>query len=154
MKLEPGDFVEAVIEHVIIPQAAEDYYGPNQPLREALEKHGNTWEMVSREALKKEPSVKMHTGSLLYPFPGLWIQTVNGSAKFELTGGTSYIPVVFKGLTSHNSSKLYINDQPLDQNVHGKDFWQADYNPASRTWSLVYNLPPSEETQIIELRSL
>lgn len=153
-KLEPGDFVEAVIEHVILPQSAEDYYGPNQALREALEKHGNHWQMVAREALHKEPAVKMHTGSLLYKFPGLWIQTDKGSAKLELTGGTSYIPVVFKGLTSHNASKLFINSQPLDQNVHGKDFWQSDYDPISRTWSLVYNLPPSKESQTIELRPL
>ncbi len=41
-RLEPGDFVDAVIEHVVVPQFARDYYGPNESLRHALardEKH-------------------------------------------------------------------------------------------------------------------
>ena len=29
-RLEPGDFVEATIEHVVMPQFAADYYGPNE----------------------------------------------------------------------------------------------------------------------------
>ena len=150
-RLEPGDYVEAVIEHVIIPKSAEDYYGPNQALSEALAKHGNTWRMVSREALN-EPIIQMQKGVLLYKNPGFWIQAENGTAKFELSGGTSYIPIVFKGLAAHNSSELLINGQPLDQQVHGKDFWQSDFNPETQTWSHVFNIPPSEDSQTVELR--
>ena len=30
---------------------------------------------------------------------------------------------------------------PLDQSVHGNDFWQADFNAGDQTYSLTYNLP-------------
>ncbi len=151
-RLEPGDFVEAVIEHLIIPQSADDYYGPNQALREALSKHGNSWQMVHREAVNYAPEVKMLTGTLFYRNPGLWIQTQNGTAQFEIQGGTSHIPITFLGLASPNSSQLLINGQPLDQSVHGKDFWQTNYDPTNKTWSRTYNIPPSETKVIVELK--
>ena len=31
--------------------------------------------------------------------------------------------------------------RPVDQAIHGRDFWQADFDPTSRTWSLSYNVP-------------
>ena len=35
-RLESGDFVEATIEHIVVPQFGKDYYGPNQEIRVAL----------------------------------------------------------------------------------------------------------------------
>ena len=55
-RLEPGDFVEATIEHVIMPQFAADYYGPNEALRAALGQWENTWRMIHREAVGQRPA--------------------------------------------------------------------------------------------------
>ena len=45
-ELLPGDFVEAVVELVIMPISAEDYYGPNAALKKALRAGGNTGKML------------------------------------------------------------------------------------------------------------
>ena len=40
--------VVATIQHVIVPQAAADYYGPNEAHRVSLEQAGNTWRAIHR----------------------------------------------------------------------------------------------------------
>ena len=46
---------------------------------------------------------------------------------------------------------LTTDREPLDQNIHGNDFWQTDYDPTTSTWSRTYNLPRSrQEAALIE----
>ena len=52
-RLEPGDFVEAHVELVVIPMYAKDYYGPNKEFSEHLEQHENSWQPVHRLAIIK-----------------------------------------------------------------------------------------------------
>lgn len=63
----------------------------------------------------------------------------------EIRGGVGYVPVRFEGLKSIEGYKLYEKNGeklvPLDQSVHGNDFWQTDFASASQTYSLTYNLP-------------
>ena len=56
-RLEPGDFVEATIEHLVVPQYAGDYYGPSEALRAALGQWENTWRMIHREAIGNDRRV-------------------------------------------------------------------------------------------------
>ena len=62
-----------------------------------------------------------------------------------LTGGLGYVPVSFSGIGSPRGFTLTLDGQDLDQSVHGTDFWQTDYDPASRTWTLTYNIPISDK---------
>jgi hypothetical protein len=63
----------------------------------------------------------------------------------EIRGGVGYVPVRFEGLKSIAGYKLFEKTSeklvPLDQSVHGNDFWQTDFDSASQTYSLTYNLP-------------
>ena len=52
-----------------------------------------------------------------------------------------YIPIMFKGLTSLRGHQLLFDGQPVNQSVHGNDFWQTDFDVATQSWSLTYNLP-------------
>lgn len=140
-RLEPGDFVEATIEHIVVPQFGEDYHGPNEALRAALRKHGNTWRMIEREAVGNRREVEVIAGRLLRRYPDIRIETTGGGAEYRLEGGIGFVPVTFTGLDSHDGRELWIDGERLDQGVHGRDFWQADYDPASMTWSLTFNLP-------------
>jgi hypothetical protein len=140
-RLEPGDFVEATIEFVVVPQAAKDYYGPNAALRAALAKDGNTWRMIHREAVCNDRQVAMQTGRLVRTYPAIAVDVAEDHAEFTLTGGLGYVPVTFNGLTSPTGHGLRIDDQPLNQSVHGNDYWQTDYDPATKTWSRTYNVP-------------
>jgi hypothetical protein len=140
-RLLPGDFIEATIELVIVPQFASDYYGPNQELRAALQQDENTWRMIHREAVGNDRRIKMRAGSLQRVYPAITVGTVDDQAAFTLTGGLGYVPITFTGLTSPRGHTLSVDGQPVDQAIHGNDFWQTDYDADTRRWSQTFNLP-------------
>jgi hypothetical protein len=153
-RLEPGDFLDATIEHLVIPQFADDYYGPNQELHAALNQHQNTWRMVHREAVGNDRQVEVSTGTLESLYPAVAIRTADGAAEFTLTGGLGFVPVTFSGLPSPRGHTLQLDGQPLDQSVHGNDFWQTDYDPVAQRWSRTYNLPISgDQPRTIQLQA-
>lgn len=143
-RLEPGDFVEATIEHIVLPQFATDYYGPNQALRETLSKHENTWRMVFREALENDRRVEVSRGTLEQLYPDVRVHASGDKAAFTLTGGLGYVPVTLTGLTSNRGAALRVDGDPVDQSVHGRDFWQTDFDAASGLWSHTYNVAISD----------
>jgi hypothetical protein len=146
-RLLPGDFVEATIVHLVIPQTAADYYGPNDDLRVALEQGADTWRMVHREALGNDRTVAVIRGTLENRHPAIRIHaTAQNQAEFSLSGGLGYVPVTFAGLNGYR--RPYLEERfpgedwrPVDQAVHGNDFWQTDYDPETTSWELTYTLP-------------
>jgi hypothetical protein len=140
-QLEPGDFVEATVEYLVVPQDAATYYGPNEALRTALQKDGNTWRMIQREAAGNDRKLTLTTGKLLRRYPDVHIATNQDQAAFTLSGGLGYVPVTFSGLSSPTGHWLKVDGEPLTQAVPGHDFWQSDYDPQSASWSLICNLP-------------
>ena len=144
-RLEPGDYVEATIEHIVMPQFAEDYYGPNEALKAALAEDENTWRMIHREAVGNAREVEMEVGSLNRLYPDVRIHTQEVKAKLRLTGGLGYVPITFTGLSSNRGHRLLIDGRPLDQSMHGADFWQTDYDASSQSWSRTYNIDTANE---------
>lgn len=140
-RLEAGDFVEATIEHIVVPQFAKDYYGPNAALRAALTRDENTWRMIHREAVGNDRRVEMKTGILQRAHPAVTVDVVNDQAEFTLIGGLGYVPITLNGLTSPIGYTLTTDGEPVDQSIHGGDFWQTDYDPVTQRWSQTYNIP-------------
>lgn len=148
-RLEPGDHIEAVIEHLILPQHAEDYYGPNDAFRIALGEDADTWRMAQRHAAQGDVKVEMKRGRLLRRFPDVRIAAEAGAAECVLSGGSGWVTITFTGLRSHREGVVMVDGKPLDQSVHGSDFWQTDFDPAARTWSRTYNLPASSAARVV-----
>lgn len=140
-RLESGDFVEATIEHIVMPQFAKDYYGPNEALKSALLQDGNTWRMIHREAVGNDRQVEASLGNVLATHPAVYVQTNDDSAQIRLSGGLGYVPVTFAGLSTSREFELLIDGERFDQSVHGNDFWQTDWDAATQTWSQTYNIP-------------
>jgi hypothetical protein len=145
-RLEPGDYVVAAIEHLVIPQFARDYYGPGASLREALQRDENTWHMVHREAVGNDLPVEVTEGTLERVRSTL-IRAAEGThATFAITGGLGYVPVTITGLTGYAGPVLERQEadgawRAVDQSVHGRDFWQTGYDAALREWQVTYTLP-------------
>lgn len=141
-QLETGDYLEAKIVYVIMPQKAEDYYGPNTQLLAALTETPDSWEMIYREAVGNDIQVNMIRGRLIESYP-VRIKACNG-VEFEITGGLGYVPITFENLFGHDNCILeeYINQNwtAVDQSVHGNDFWQCNYDHVSNTWSRTYTV--------------
>ncbi len=135
-----GDFLEATIEHIVIPQSHADYYGPNKALRSALIKEGNTWRMIQREALGNGRHIHMIQGKLERTWPAIRVSTHRNNAEFILTGSLGYVPVTFNSLTSCHGLTFFVDEKPLDQSIHGNDFWQTNYDAETKTWSQTFNV--------------
>ena len=140
-QLVPGDFVDATIEYIVVPQAERNYYGPNGELRETLRKDGNTWKMIFREAVKNDRKVSIKIGEIQHRFPNIEIRTENDRAEYTFFGGLGYVPITFTHLSSPTGYTLFVNDDEFDQAVHGNDFWQVDFDSKTRRWSQTYNIP-------------
>ena len=140
-RLEPRDFIEATLEYLVMPQSADDYYGPNKELRSALQADGNTWRMVQREVNRNHRNVTIREGKLVHRFPDIRVHANSDRAAFDVAGGLGYVPITITGLGSHSGYTLMVDGKPLDQSVHGNDFWQIDFDVSTRRWSRTFNVP-------------
>ena len=136
-KLLGGDYVRAVVEHVVVPQYARDYYGPNENLRAALARHADTWRMIHREAVGNDLAVTVALGKLVRTRPTM-IQARDNRAGFTVTGGLGYVPITISGLTDYRAPKLEIS---AGDKWRSTGFHQCDYNAESRTWEITYSIP-------------
>jgi hypothetical protein len=157
-RLMPGDFVEATAELAILPQHAEDYYGPNENLRAALSAGADSWQPVLREARGNQLRAIAKHGSILNNYPLLVKADKNGRAQVDASGGMGYMPVTFCGLTDYHGYDCVLSTngekRTINQAVSGNDFWQTDYDAAARTWSLTYNIcldTPHDEPRDVSL---
>jgi hypothetical protein len=140
-QLVAGDFVEVTIEHLVLPQAAADYYGPNEPLRAALATMQDSWRLVNREAVGNARRVAVRKGRLIRRHPDVRVAAEDGRAEFTITGGIGYVPITITGLPTHRGGGFTIDGTPCDQAVHGNDFWQTDFDPETGTWSQTVTVP-------------
>jgi len=144
-RLERGDFVEADIELVVHPSVAATYYGPNAPYREALTRDANTWRLTHREAAGNALGLKATRGRVLAHSPLLISVDHAQRAEVTLTGGLGYVPITFTDLKRHRGYALERFSaggwQPVDQGVHGHDFWQVGFDARTRKFRMTFNVP-------------
>jgi len=141
---QPGDTVEMDLEWITPPRVADDYYGPNDAFRQHLAQNPRSWKTVYREVAGNDLKVQVAGGALLNRYPVI-IRAESDTVTVDIEGGVGYVPIRFEGMkapTGHVLSRK-VGDQltPLDQSVHGNDFWQTDYDPASKRYKVTYNLP-------------
>jgi hypothetical protein len=81
---------------------------------------------------------------LLHRYP-IIIAAAEPEVEVAIEGGVGAVPIRFEGLQSPTGHRLYrLQDGgrvPLDQSVHGNDFWQTDYDAESGTYKVSLNLP-------------
>lgn len=146
-RLVPGDYVEAQVEVLILPQCAADYYGPNEGLRAALAAQAEPWALVLREAAGTQMEVQAAAGVVESAWP-IRVRAEGGRrADFTIRGGVGYTPVSIVGAaaprgftlkTQAGGAVLEIVDQAT---ALGNDWWQAAYDPAAGAWNLDFTLP-------------
>ncbi|WPJ96211.1 LamG domain-containing protein [Coraliomargarita algicola] len=140
----PGDTIEMEIEWMTFHREADDYYGLNEAYRQHLVENPRSWKTIYREAKGNDLKVQVQGGTLLHSYP-IIVQADADAVRVKIEGGIGYVPIRFEGLESATGYTLYqIVDGrkiALDQSMHGNDFWQTDYDVASNTYKITYNLP-------------
>jgi hypothetical protein len=167
---KPGDSVELDIEIDVIPAEVDDYYGPNEAFRQHIAENPGSWKTFHRAAVANDLQVEVQGGKLLRNFP-IIVKANPGASmlRLKINGGAGAVPVRIEGLdtakgwqlggasspeksidkflpglatfTPSLATRLSPQTQPLDQSVHGNDFWETTLDPDTQTYSITYNLP-------------
>jgi len=99
--------------------------------------------MIYRETLGNDLEIAASKGTLSRQRPTM-IQAAGNQADFTITGGFGYVPVTIAGLTDSREPVLEVRDgdtwKVVDQAVHGRDFWQCDVDPQTRTCQVTYSV--------------
>ena len=139
-----GDKMEMMVEMVLLPEDLADYSGENLNFINALNLYGSSWELLLREVVGNDVvAISGHAVDSSFP---ITVPAVANTGAVTLQGGKSYVPIVFSGLTDVNEPSLWkrvAGDEewlPVDQATHGKDFWQANYDPATGLYDLIFNV--------------
>ncbi|MFC1652246.1 hypothetical protein ACFL3F_00860 [Planctomycetota bacterium] len=142
-----GDSIELDLELITLPRVANDYYGPNESFRKHLTQNPNSWKTTYREAKGNDLSVTVLGGKKLDNYPVV-IQAQRPEVTVTIKGGVGAVPIRFEGLGDNQGYQLYrVADGKrvkFDQSVHGNDFWQTDYDAATGTYKMSFNLPLDE----------
>ena len=153
--LSAGDYIEAEIEMVVLPLKAEDYYGPNIPLKQALNKYAGKWQMVHREAVGNQISVNSIVGKTEKNFP-IVVTAANDKIHIKVKGGMGYVPVTIKGLSDYRNPALYQKEGNkwimVDQSRYGNDFWQTTFDNDTGTFNITYNVNLDSNTGISTIK--
>lgn len=140
---KPGDTIEMDVEWITVPRVADDYYGPNETFRSHLQEHPKSWKTVYREAIGNDLEVSVRGGKLLHRYPVV-IAANKLEVEVTIKGGVGAVPIRFEGLRTVDGCALHRFQDgqrvPLDQSVHGNDFWQTDYDADSGTYKMSFNL--------------
>jgi hypothetical protein len=141
---KPGDTVEVDLQWITLPRVADDYYGPNEAFRTHLAANPRSWKTVYREARGNDLDVTVDGGAATHTYP-IIIQASQPEITVDIRGGVGAVPIRFDGLKTPSGDILYrdIDGQlvPLDQSVHGNDYWQTGYDAGSNTCRMSFNLP-------------
>lgn len=142
--LQKGDFVDMLVEVILVPKHPEHYLGTNEAFRESLQHTADTWKAVHHRAANGAIDLQVHRGELERMFPPRIQVDDTGAAEVSVDGGLAYMPFTFTGVAQSLSPSIYeIRNgvrEKVDQSDHGNDFWQADYDPDTGHWAITYNL--------------
>ena len=139
-----GDTTHVDFAWVTHPHEADDYYGPNEAFRKHLTETPLSWKTTHREVAGNDLKVTAQGGDVLANYP-IEVAATQDDVKVTIEGGVGFVPITFSRLTDHAGYAIYQvvdgKHVALDQSSYGNDFWQTDYDAASQTYSLTYNLP-------------
>jgi len=151
-----GSVLKATVEYLIPPAVKSTYYGPSDYLNALAEESFQSTDMMVLLANSNHLQVTPSLGTLIRTYP-LTLEAEEGTTavQFTLSGGLGYTPLVITGLPRADGwfieRKAGESWEPLGQEVHGNDYWQAYEASDSETFELIFNLHNSE-TQEYRLR--
>ena len=110
-----------------------------------MARDADTWRLVHREAAGNALTARASRGRVVKTYPLVVAVDARQRAEVVVQGGLGYVPVTFTDLASSRGYALSLNNRPLDQSVHGGDFWQTDYDPGRQRWQMTFNVPLAGE---------
>lgn len=156
--LKAGDYVDCVVEWVVLPISDDLYYGPDESFRALLSEHANSWEMVWRAAVDFDPRRVLADGREERGIP-VEMKFPEGKDELEFTvkNRRGVIPVRIRDLPVAAGYRL---ERATDEgsfrefspDPKGRAFWEVTSRPGTGTYEMVLSLPPAAEGTTYRLR--
>ncbi|HAN31683.1 MAG TPA: hypothetical protein DCQ06_08815, partial [Myxococcales bacterium] len=141
-----GSTLKATVEYLVVPADKSRYYGANKLLVATPASHFTNHELMRRLAADNRLEATVSVGKLLRTQP-VQVQVAKSAiaADVSVEGGVGYNPLSFHGLPRHDGWTLeQFTAQgwnAINQQVHGKDFWQCNHDAKTNTWSVTFSVP-------------
>ena len=111
-----------------------------------LKANAEPWALTLRETTGANVSVEASVGKVEQVWPVCIAADQGTQAQFTITGGVAYTPVTISGARAQRGFTLYTRNDDgtlakVDQSPEvGRDWWQADFDAASKSWDITYTL--------------
>jgi hypothetical protein len=140
-----GSVVTATVEYLVPPADKTAYFGSSDYLMDMDAEDYQSTNMMRLLAAENQLDVVTTLGTLRRSHPvELDSSTGTTAAQFTITGGLGYTPVTIHGLARPDGWQLEeVVDgewEQVAQDVEGNDHWQAYDDPASESFSLIFNV--------------
>jgi hypothetical protein len=157
-ELQAGDYVDCVVEWVVLPVSDDLYYGPDETFRGLLEAHANSWEMVWRAAVDFDPVLSTADGREVRGIP-LDIDFPEKAKElvFNVKNKLGVIPVRINALEDPTGFQLETVSadgqfREFSPDPQGRAFWEVAYRPEAGQYEIVLSLPSAPEGETYRLR--
>jgi len=144
-----GDHISFEVELITIPNDFASYYGPNIFFSDHIRANPCSWKTVHREVIHNGPQLNakvIRGGFVKHEYPVILYKEGTGIMEFTINFGVGAVPIRFDGLLTPSYSLYHCPpDSPeetkFEPQVNGNDYWQVDFDPWTKHYSLTYNIP-------------
>lgn len=156
--LKAGDYVDCVVEWVVLPITADLYYGPDERFRTLLEEHANSWEPVWRAATDFDPVLVSADGQEYRGIPlNIDFPEDTDELLFTVRNPQGVIPLRINNLRRPTGlllewAKADGGFEAYSPDTQGRAFWEVNYQPGPGRYEMVLSLPSTAEGESYRLR--
>ena len=133
---EPGDYIEALLEFVILPMHAEEYFGKNEELRKAMSAKSRNWELIPEFAAG---GGGLPEASYENALKGIRLKSGMGLNSLVVRG----FPAVEEGVWEERINAKW---EALGTRFSEEEGVQWTWNPQSGAWDCFLGIYPHVES--------
>ena len=133
---EPGDYIEAVLEFIILPMHAEEYFGKNEEFRKAMSAKSRNWELIPEFAAG---GGGLPEASYENALKGIRLKSGMGLNSLVVRG----FPAVEEGVWEERINAKW---EALGTRFSEEEGVQWTWNPQSGAWDCFLGIYPHVES--------
>ena len=147
-----GSTIRATVEYLVVPADKARYYGASDYLAALPAELWRSTTMALTLAAGNMIEVVATVGAVRRTHPiEIDAESATVAADFSVTGGLGFVPIRVHGLPRHDGWQLERLEggawAPVEQAVHGNDFWQTTFDPSTQTYTRTYSVPNRGRTR-------
>ena len=149
--IEAGSHVDLIVEYLVVPNDISLYYGPSVDMASVIPTDFGSTNIIERLAADNAVSVTATVGTVTQHQPVIVEGVMDTiAAEFTVSGGFGYTPISIAKLYRADGWRLQSFDNgvwaDVDQSVHENDFWQAQWDEMTLSYTLTFSVETDQTT--------